>query len=516
MPDDLSLRPYPNVPRTNLDGDILAEMNKDKIVGVSAAFVKDSQVVWSNGYGWANLESESPATADTRYRIASISKTITATALMQLWEMGLFNLNDDISQYLGYQVRNPYFPDDQITFLMLLTHTSSIFDSGGYNQVLNSPNPPLLREILVPGGRFYSLSTWGNFQPGSQFSYSNFGIGIIGALVEVISGEHFNQYAVSHIFRPLGMDAGYEVADIIHVDRIAVLYEASGHGMFRPAYDNLKGIVPPRRPQRPLGNYYIGPAGAVRSSVLDLSKFMIAHVNGGVYNGVRILNKGTDDLMQQIQCYGNGLKGFYRMTGLDFHITDALVRRRLRGHAGEAWGLVSDMYFSRDENLGVIFITNGGYYKALANGFTDIEVSIINAIFKEFSPVPPVITRRITALDGDNKLVANGRYIYYSVSPDDEPNDVYIPAMNIADALNAVIEFDANTDTLTLIKGTQILRVKASEPSFYLNNTPVVAEKAPYYKVGYLMLPIVQVSQLLGANVTYIGAQSEIIIRIGF
>jgi CubicO group peptidase (beta-lactamase class C family) len=262
LPQEVSLKPYPNVPKNNMDAEILGEMHRSQIVGISAAFVKDSTVVWANGYGWADLEKNRPAGPDTIYRIASISKTITAAALMQLWELGLFRLDSDINSYLGYPVRNPHYPSDKITFHMLLTHTSSILDTGGYAAALSSPNPPPLRELLVPGSEAYSSLTWGDYRPGARFNYSNFGVGIIGALVEMISGERFDRYAVNHIFRPLGMDASYVPADIVNYQSIAVLYKTVGNGKFQPACDYYpEGQRPSRKAyQLPLGNYYIGPS----------------------------------------------------------------------------------------------------------------------------------------------------------------------------------------------------------------------------------------------------------------
>jgi CubicO group peptidase (beta-lactamase class C family) len=250
-------------PNTKLDSAILAEMTKYNIVGTSAAFVQDGKVIWSNGYGWADLEREKLVTPDTIFRVASISKSITATALMQLWEKGKFGLDDDISNYLGFNIRNPKYPNDKITFRMLLTHTSSLLDgsdSGGYLKAINASNPPPLIDLLVPGGNAYSSLTWGDYRPGSSFNYSNFGIGVIACLIEKISGERFDQYAMHHIFRPLGMDASYDVADIANLDRVAVLYKPSSDGKnFIPAADYFReGETPQKQVYRlPLGNYYI-------------------------------------------------------------------------------------------------------------------------------------------------------------------------------------------------------------------------------------------------------------------
>ncbi|MCG9968883.1 serine hydrolase [Pelotomaculum terephthalicicum JT] len=515
-PRDILFKPYINVPQNQLDAAILAEMNSKKIVGVAAAFIRDNRVVWANGYGWSDLEKEKLVTPDTIFRIASISKTITATALMQLWECGLFNLDDDISIYLGYMVRNPKYPSAKITFRMLLTHTSSILDFGGYEQALGSPQPPLLRDLLVPGGKAYSEKTWGDFLPGTQFVYSNFGFGIIGALVEMISGKRFNDYTIRHIFWPLGMDAGYNAADIVNFHKIAVLYKTSGGGKFYPACDYFQtGERPARKEYKlPLGNYYIGPAGAVRASVLDLSKFMIAHMNGGLYGGVRILQKHTADLMHQMHWYGYGMEGFFRYIGLSFHITDALAERRLTGHAGEACGLVSDMYFDCDEKIGVIFMTNGGYYEFLSSGYTDIEEAVINTLFKTFAGPPGSTIRVITTILNDNKILVNGRIIFYPVLPDLGMEDLYVPAITIADALETTIEFDKEIDMLILTKGVTVIRAKIGDARLEANHNTIALSSQIYLKHGFVMLPLIIVSKLLDACVYCNPVMNEINITL--
>ncbi len=505
---EVPFKPYRNVPRDRLDEAILSRMYEAKIAGVSAAFIKDGRVLWSGGYGWADLERERPAAPDTIYRIASVSKPITATALMQLWERGLFHLDDDIGEYLGYPVRNPRYPEVKITFRMLLTHTSSILDAGGYEQALAASQPPLLKDLLVPGGGAYTGSTWGDYRPGTRFNYSNFGAGIIGALVEVLSGEHFDRYARNHIFRPLGMDAGYAVADLTHLEKLAVLYKTTGNGRFSPACDYFReGEDPRRRPYLPLGNYYIGPAGAVRTSVLDLAKLMIAHMSGGVYQGVRLLRKDTADLMQQIHWYGFGLNGMFRQMGLFFHITDALAGRRLTGHPGEACGLVGDMYFDRDENTGIILMTNGGYYRTLISGFTDIEEEIINKIYHELAGPPGPGRRVITLRIGDNKAVVNGRAVFYPVPPEKKPADLYVPAVTLADVLQAFIEFDEKTGLLSLTKRGRVLHAGAGSACLETDNGRVPLETPVFCKEGYILWPFLTVARLFGAEVTYRSAE---------
>jgi len=264
----------------------------------------------------------------------------------------------------------------------------------------------------------------------------------------------------------------------------------------------------------PLGNYYIGPAGGVRVSVPDLAKFMMAHMNGGIYEGVRILKNHTVNLMHQMHWYGFAMEGFFRHTGLSFHITDALAGRRLTGHAGEAYGLVSDMFFNRNERTGVIFITNGGYFQFLSRGFTDIEEAVINMLYEYFAGSPKPALRIVTAGYGDIKLTANGRRVFYPVSPDIKAGDFYVPAITLADALETQIEYNPHTLTLTLAKGGYTISAKVREAFLQANGQEVQLVRATYINNGYIMLPLIQVSRLFGATVSYSSLGSAIAVLL--
>jgi CubicO group peptidase (beta-lactamase class C family) len=108
-----------------IDNKIIDIMNTYKVVGLQAQVIKDGQTIWSNQYGLANLEKQIPVNSTTFFRVASISKTAVATAIMQQYEQGKFQLDDDISDCLGYLVRNPHFPHDKITYRHVMTHTTS-------------------------------------------------------------------------------------------------------------------------------------------------------------------------------------------------------------------------------------------------------------------------------------------------------------------------------------------------------------------------------------------------------
>jgi CubicO group peptidase (beta-lactamase class C family) len=488
---------------SELDNKIWAAMWRNNIVGLSAAVFQDNQIIWSNGYGYADLRTDRQATPETVYRIASISKMITATALMQLYDQGKFQLDDDISRYLGYVVRNPKYPNILITFRQLLTHTSSIVDEGTYNKVVEE-TPALLKDIdikdfFVPGSPYYSPENFANYPPGAGFTYANLGFNLIGSLVEVISGERFDKYTIRHIFAPLQMDASFDPADIQNWKNFAVLYKFDkDKGIFVPARDDYRG----EKPQRlivtaPLGSALgWGPTGAARMNVLDLAKFMLAHVQGGMYDCVRILAKNTADLMHQMQWFGNGLEGLYKQKGLGFHITDDLVPgQRLVGHPGEAEGLVGDAYFDPDTKFGFVFLMNGGIWGS-AKPFYQIENTIATILYNQFAPRVCWPVRTICGTIGGHTICVNGRRIVLPSSAGIEGPD-FVPEMTAADVLKAAIELDEGKTTLTFRYGGNSVTFKVGYAEMLVNDRMVALPKAPYGNHGHIMVPLATLGQAL-------------------
>jgi len=127
--DEILSDKYVSYNTYNLDSFIVAKMSQYHIPGLAASIVKEGDIYWTCAYGFANIEDSIEVTDTTLFMLASVSKTVTGVALMQLWEAGLFQLDNDINNYLPFEVHNPNFPDSVITFRMLLTHTSSINDN---------------------------------------------------------------------------------------------------------------------------------------------------------------------------------------------------------------------------------------------------------------------------------------------------------------------------------------------------------------------------------------------------
>ncbi|MGZ3440303.1 MAG: serine hydrolase domain-containing protein, partial [Polyangia bacterium] len=198
---------------SELDSYVLARMQTARIPGLAAVAVKTDHAVFSGAWGEADLSGHRPATTDTLFMLGSISKTVTAVALMQLYELARFKLDDPIDPVLGYPARNPTFPDIPITYRMLLSHTSSIEDgvhSFDY-YVMDMDSPISLQALydgyLEPGGAYYDASNWNSASaPGTHYSYSNLALSLAGLLVEKISGMSLQDYCQQHIFAPLGMN----------------------------------------------------------------------------------------------------------------------------------------------------------------------------------------------------------------------------------------------------------------------------------------------------------------------
>ena len=315
---------------------------------VSAAIVKDDELVWTKGFGLCDRENKKKANEETIYLVASISKSFTATAIMQLYEKGLFDLDDDVNSYLPFSLRNPNYPDEPITFRMLLAHHSSIArENEGLTSFFTRIIPggmdisgypaPFLKDYLVPGGTYYKPKVWLDIPPGKEMHYANIGYAVLGYLVEILSGESFENYCQENIFKPLGMNNTSFKFSFINGSRAAVPYDFKS-GKYIPIihYDLLDS-----------------PVGGLRSSVLDLSHFLIAIMNKGVYKDTRILNDSTIELMHTIQ-YPD--MDYYFQYGLGFQIWETSTGVSI-GHSGGLFGVSTKMVFRKSDNIGIILFT---------------------------------------------------------------------------------------------------------------------------------------------------------------
>ena len=337
-------------PGQKFEKDMQAYLDEIQAVGVGCVVVKDNKVVYHHNFGVKNLETQEPVDDQTIWRIASISKSFTATSLLQLVEQGKIALTDDVSDLLGFKVRNPKFPDTPITLEMLLSHTSSINDNQGYWKTIDIINPDLDPD--------YALC-YNDYEPGSGgYEYCNLNLNLAGTILERVSGERFDQYVVNHVLRPLGLYGGYCV-DSLDAARFAHLYvwndKENGY------IDNSEEAYAPRREK--LAAYVMGhdalifsPTGGMKISALDLARYMTMHMNYGTTpDGVKIISEESSRNMQVPRSEPEHY-------GLNLWLADDYVPGvTLVGHTGGAYGLSSAMFFKPDEKYGFVIICNGSH-----------------------------------------------------------------------------------------------------------------------------------------------------------
>ena len=319
------------------------------VPGVAAGIIKGDELVWSDAAGMADIENKRAATTTTIFAWASVSKTVTATALMVLYDEGKFGLDDDVDKYLPFAVNNPNCPSKPITFRQVLSHVSSITDNGdvydaSYSE-MGGDSPialgTFLESYFVPGGANYDAAE--NFDedcPGTYNDYSNIAIGLAGFLVERISGKPFDQFVRERVFMPLGMtDASFHLAGLDKT-RVAMPYEpaqtgggfeAVGHSGF-PTY----------------------PDGLLRTTVPQLARFLAMFMNDGELEGMRILKASTVQEMRRVQ-----FPDLDEDQGLIWYYTSYGSFDRVLGHDGEDDGTSSMMFYDPATQTGALLVANG-------------------------------------------------------------------------------------------------------------------------------------------------------------
>jgi CubicO group peptidase (beta-lactamase class C family) len=391
---------YLNINIETVDDFIQNEMQTKHIPGLSAAIVIDDDIVWKNAYGYANIQKNKHVDNDTLFKIGSVSKTITATALMQLYEQEYFNLNDPINNYLSFNVIHPLYPSKDITFHMLLTHSSGINDNWEYmfNFVGDSPIPfqTFLEEYLVPGGMYYdennNFCTW---EPGTSWRYSNIGVALIGYLVEVISGLNFTLYCENNVFNPLDMyESGWYLRDLDE-SNIAMPYHWNGTG-YEP-YGHIGWIDV--------------PAGDLRTSPSQLINFLSMYIKNGSYNSQEILNSSTVNMMLSPQLPFNQNLGLIWWKN---YIGDRIVW----GHGGSDFGARAKMHFDPETKVGVVIFINGevNTYQIL-----DMLFEFAENIQNNSPPISPKINGPI-----NGKVGLEYKYNFSSDDPDTDKVYLFI------------------------------------------------------------------------------------------
>ncbi|MBR2891264.1 MAG: beta-lactamase family protein [Bacilli bacterium] len=355
-------------------------LNNFNLVGSTTLVIDNNKFKQVITKGYQSIENKIPTSPNTIYKIASISKVIVAIGLLKLVEKKLIDLDKDISNYLNFKVRNPYFPSKIITLRMLLTQTSSICDTGGFIDNVykgyfgaNQTDDFIPLEDLLNPNRKHYYNTFSNNLPGSNFEYSNFGCGILACVCEKITKIHFRDYIKKVLLDELDIDGGFRVKDIKHQDLIAAHYKFIDNkfSLFR----DKDSFIQNECIEYPIGENYRGVAGGLYISAVDLSKIMEMLMNKGIYQDKKILEIETVNEMESVQWKDNCSDPTYKQKGLQLIIMDDFSKDLLYGHFGNAYGLRSFMLYN--EHVGYIFLCNGGDFVTDEEHMTIVEKEII-------------------------------------------------------------------------------------------------------------------------------------------
>ena len=361
-----------------LDKEMADIAHDHDVASMQVAFVMGDEIVYSHAVGQKNLAAQVPASVTDLYRIASISKSFSGVSTMQLVEAGKLSLDDDVSEIVGFPVRNPRFPTVPITVRMLLSHTSSVVDNSkvSYKSSFDETLDPTTASATNVAACYSS------YEPGTHYQYSNRGINLLGAVIEKVSGERFDNYVRQHILLPLGItDAGFNV-DSLDRSRFASLYTISAsNGEFveqtgayerYPQYDTYRlGIDTP----------HFSPAGGMKISILGLAEWMLTLKRGGVgTNGVRILPEARVEQMFQKATPDNSTVKY----GFTLSLSKSLLGFPMRGHTGSAYGLKSVMNYSLDEDFGVVVFCASADGEKGAHGGVAAYSEAAEVLYKAF------------------------------------------------------------------------------------------------------------------------------------
>lgn len=313
------------------------EMSEFKLAGLSIALVDDQQVVWSQGFGWADAKARRPAAPDTLYRVGSISKLFTATAAMQLAEQGRLKLDTPVREVLPeFEPRSRFADSRRITPRQLLTHHSGL--PRDIARGMWTALPARFTEVTTELSRQDAV-----YPPDMVGSYSNLGFDVLGHAVERLSGRAFETHLQEAVFAPLGMKDSSFSAGVPAVARMARAHKG-GEPAQEPALRDM-------------------PAGGMNSSVLDLGRFLsMVFAQGRAAGGASVLRPQSVSEMLTVQNGGVSLDmGF--ANGLGWMLS-TLGPRTIQGagpvahHSGATVNFRSQMYALPEHRLGVVVLTN--------------------------------------------------------------------------------------------------------------------------------------------------------------
>jgi CubicO group peptidase (beta-lactamase class C family) len=347
-----------------LDGLVPQQLEREDIAGAVVVIVKNGSILFSKGYGFADVKKRIPVSPDgTLFRPGSISKIFTWTAIMQLVERGKIKLDSDVNDYLDFQI--PHTFGRSVTVRNLMTHTPG-FEEVLKDSLVDRPEQLPQLEPFITAHRPNEI-----FAPGTIPAYSNYGAGLAGYIVQHVSGVPFEEYVERNIFQPLG---------IMHGTFIEPLPD-SLKPMMSNGYDVASEDPKPFELVVPVP----APDGSLSITGSDMAPFMIAHLQNGKYGDTRILQEPTAQMMHSRQFAMdpavNGMAlGFYQENRNGLQII---------GHGGDLNYMHSDMHLLLDKGVGV-FVSYNSSGKGELDPRTALWEKFLDRYFPFTEPKPPV------------------------------------------------------------------------------------------------------------------------------
>lgn len=316
------------------DGAMPYALARGDMAGAVISIVKDGELLFAKGYGYADLKTRKPVSPDqTLFRPGSVSKLFTWTAVMQMVEQGKLDLDRDVNAYIDFRIPDKF--GAPVTMRQLMTHTGG-FEEKVTDLFVEKP------EQLYPLRDYVAKQVPERiFPPGKIVAYSNYGTALAGHIVERLSGEAFDVYIANHIFKPLGMESSTMAQPLPAslAARMSTGYRSAGEGTPVP-FELVEGA----------------PAGSLTSSATDMARFMIAHLNKGRLGEAQILKPETAELM-----HGSSYVLAPGMNGYNLGFYDGNRNgRRIIDHAGDTIAFHSDLHLIMDANVGFFVSFNSG------------------------------------------------------------------------------------------------------------------------------------------------------------
>jgi len=308
------------------------------VPSVSIALVKGDEIVWTAAFGSANVRTKTPATPDTIYCTGSTFKSVTATAIMQLVEQGKCRLTDPVNKHLGdIRVQDRLQSEQPVNIRHILSHWSGLIAGAETKPIWGRELPKTLAAMTAD---LYSIRA-----PETKWEYNNYAYGMAGLLVEKISGMEYEAYMVENVLEPLGIRTPHPVYPSPEMVELMALPYIPGGADGQP---------------KPVAqvHYDVYPAGDIYLTAEDMARFLGAHLNGGVWNGNRILSEESIEEMHTPQFGGD--------YGFGFAVKKADNGHTIIAHGGGIPGQSSYMMGDVDARVGVYVMSNSGVPTSIA------------------------------------------------------------------------------------------------------------------------------------------------------